>query len=145
MPPSNSTPSSYPQSKSIKTDSDDRILTQKDSSTEQTTSRSSFEQRPYYHDVLVIQTQPPTVIKYVLIHWKIDCFLSLLNSLNLSQLYSIHHKQLLKLHRFSRHPCQQQQNVHQRCQQNHHHNWLLRHSFRPLILLKQQRRKVIRN
>ena len=68
MPPSNSTPSSNQQTKSIKTDSDDRILTQKDSSTEQTTSRSSFEPRPYYHDVLVIQTQPPKVMEHFLIY-----------------------------------------------------------------------------
>lgn len=44
-----------------KSDSDNRTLTQKDSSTEQTNSRLSFEQRPYYHDVLVIETQPPKV------------------------------------------------------------------------------------
>ena len=39
----------------------DRTSTQKDSSTDQSTSRSSFEQKPYYHDVLVIHTQPPKV------------------------------------------------------------------------------------
>jgi len=52
------------QENSIKTDSDDRTLTLKDSSTEQTTSRSSFGQKPYYHDVLVIHTQPPKVNHY---------------------------------------------------------------------------------
>ncbi|CAF1551381.1 unnamed protein product [Adineta steineri] len=41
------------------TDSNDNILTQKESSTEYDTNRSSFEQKHYNHDVLVIQTQPP--------------------------------------------------------------------------------------
>jgi hypothetical protein len=53
--------SHHQQEKSIKTESDDRIVTQKSSSTERTASRSSLEQRPYYHDVLVIDTQPPKV------------------------------------------------------------------------------------
>jgi hypothetical protein len=52
----------FKQEKSIRTDTDNRILTQKESSTGQT-SRSSFEQKPYNHDVLVIQTQPPKVNK----------------------------------------------------------------------------------
>ena len=46
---------------SIKTTSDDRTSIQKDSSTEQNTNQSSFEQKPYYHDILVIHTQPPKV------------------------------------------------------------------------------------
>lgn len=60
--PSDSIHSSNQRDKSIKTDSDARTLTHKESSTEQTTSRSSFEQRPYYHDVLVINNQPLRVI-----------------------------------------------------------------------------------
>lgn len=53
----------FKHEQSTKSESDNRTLTQKESSTEQTTSRSSFEQRPYYHDVLVIETQPPKVNK----------------------------------------------------------------------------------
>ncbi len=49
---------------STKTDSNDRTLTKKESLTEHnTTSQSAFDQKPYYHDVLVIQTQPPKVNK----------------------------------------------------------------------------------
>jgi hypothetical protein len=51
----------FKQEQSIKIDSDNRTLTQKESSTGQTTSQSSFEQKPYYHDILVIHTQPPKV------------------------------------------------------------------------------------
>jgi hypothetical protein len=40
---------------------DDHTLPDKDSSTEQDTNRSSVEQKPYNHDILVIQTQPPKV------------------------------------------------------------------------------------
>lgn len=61
---SDSIHSSHQPEKSVETVSDDRTLTYKESSTEQTTSRSSFEQRPYHHDVLVINTQPPKVIFY---------------------------------------------------------------------------------
>jgi hypothetical protein len=52
------------QEPSSKTDSDDHTLTQKESLTENnTTSESPFEQKPYYHDILVIHTQPPKVNK----------------------------------------------------------------------------------
>jgi hypothetical protein len=99
-----STHSYHQQEKSIKTDSDDRTLTQKDSFTEQTASRrSSVEQRPYNHDVLVIQTQPPKVNNnyHGGKHNKFP--IVFLHSLNHYLIYSIDHNRLQKVHRLIQH------------------------------------------
>jgi hypothetical protein len=47
--------------RSIQSDSDDHPSIQKESSTKQNIRRFSFEQKPYNHDILVIQTEPPKV------------------------------------------------------------------------------------
>lgn len=58
---SNSIHLQFLQEPSIKTESDSHIKTQKQSSTAQTSTRSSVEHKPYFHDVLVIHTHPPKV------------------------------------------------------------------------------------
>lgn len=47
--------------RSIEIDSQDPLISEKESFNNQTASQPFVEQKPYYHDVLVIQTQPPKV------------------------------------------------------------------------------------
>ncbi len=82
----------FKQEQSIKSESDHRTLTQKESSTEHTTSRSTFEQKPYYHDILVINTQPPKVNNNHNRSNKSLILFIFFKSLNHYLIYSIHHK-----------------------------------------------------